>query len=118
MSKSGEILLFQTEDGQTRIDVRLVGETVWLSAGQIAELFQRDKSTISRHIQNVFDEGELKPESVVALFATTAADRKTYRHSLDAQPSPVEVHFDEAVKKARQLAQPKKRTGKKSEGGK
>ncbi|MBX7123717.1 MAG: virulence RhuM family protein [Opitutaceae bacterium] len=86
MNDPGEIILFQTEDGQTRIDVRLVGETVWLSAGQIADLFQRDKSTISRHIQNVFDEGELKPESVVALFATTAADGKTYQvdhYSLD-----------------------------------
>lgn len=86
MKDPGDIILFQTEDGQTRIDVRLVGETVWLSAGQIAELFQRDKSTISRHIQNVFDEGELKTESVVALFATTAADGKTYKvehYSLD-----------------------------------
>lgn len=86
MNDPGDIILFQTEDGQTRIDVRLVGETVWLSAGQIAELFQRDKSTISRHIQNVFDEGELKTESVVALFATTAADGKTYKvehYSLD-----------------------------------
>lgn len=86
MSDPGEILLFQTEDGQTRIDVRLVNETVWLSAGQIADLFQRDKSTISRHIQNVFEEGELKAESVVALFATTAADGKTYQvehYSLD-----------------------------------
>lgn len=70
MNDPGEILLFQTEDGQTRIDVRLVGETVWLSAGQIADLFQRDKSTISRHIQNVFDEGELKPAATVAKFAT------------------------------------------------
>ncbi|MBP6506965.1 MAG: virulence RhuM family protein [Opitutaceae bacterium] len=86
MNDPGELLLFQTEDGQTRIDVRLVGETVWLSAGQIADLFQRDKSTISRHIQNVFDEGELKPDAVVALFATTAADGKTYQvehYSLD-----------------------------------
>jgi hypothetical protein len=79
MNDPGEIILFQTEDGQTRIDVRLVGESVWLSAGQIAELFQRDKSTVSRHIQNVFEEGELKPDSVVALFATTAADGKTYQ---------------------------------------
>jgi hypothetical protein len=70
MNDPGELILFQTEDGQTHIDVRLVGETVWLSAGQIAELFQRDKSTISRHIQNVYDEGELKPEGTVALFAT------------------------------------------------
>jgi hypothetical protein len=74
----GEIILYQTEDGESRIDVQLVDETVWLSAGQIADLFQRDKSTISRHIQNVFEEGELKRDSVVAVFATTAADGKTY----------------------------------------
>jgi len=70
MNDPGEIILFQTEDGQTRVDVRLVNETVWLSAGQMADLFQRDKSTISRHIQNVYDEGELKREATVALFAT------------------------------------------------
>lgn len=70
MSDPGEIILFQTEDGQTRVDVRLVNETVWLSAGQMADLFQRDKSTISRHIQNVYNEGELKREATVALFAT------------------------------------------------
>jgi len=75
----GEIILYQTEDGQSRIDVRLVDETVWLSAGQMAELFQRDKSTISRHIQNAFEEGELTRDSVVAFFATTAADGKTYQ---------------------------------------
>lgn len=74
MSDPGEIILFQTEDGQTRIDVRLVNETVWLSAGQIADLFQRDKSTISRHIQNVFDEGELKREATVAFFATVQTE--------------------------------------------
>lgn len=79
MNDPGEIILFQTEDGQTRVDVRLVNETVWLSAGQMADLFQRDKSTIARHIQNVFEEGELKRESVVAFFATTAADGKTYQ---------------------------------------
>lgn len=89
MNDPGEIILFQTEDGQTRIDVRLVGETVWLSAGQIAELFQRDKSTISRHIQNVFDEGELKREGTVAFFATVQkeGDREVTRdiehYSLD-----------------------------------
>lgn len=79
MNDPGEIILFQTEDGQTQVDVRLVNETVWLSAGQMADLFHRDKSTIARHIQNVFEEGELKRESVVALFATTAADGKTYQ---------------------------------------
>lgn len=59
--------------------MRLNGETVWLSLAQLAELFQRDKSVISRHIKNVFDEGELVADSVVANFATTAADAKTYR---------------------------------------
>jgi len=70
MNDPGELILFQTEDGQTRIDVRLVGETVWLSAGQIGDLFQRDKSVILKHIKNVFAEGELKPEATVANFAT------------------------------------------------
>ncbi len=69
MNDPGDIILFQTEDGQTRIDVRLVGETVWLSAGQIADLFQRDKSVILKHIKNVFDEGELKEAATVANFA-------------------------------------------------
>jgi hypothetical protein len=69
MNDPGEIILFQTEDGQTRIDVRLVNETVWLSAGQMAELFQRDKSVILKHVKNVFAEGELKPGATVANFA-------------------------------------------------
>jgi len=58
---------------------RVVDESVWLSAGQIAELIQRDNSTISRHIQNAFEEGELTWDSVVALFATTAVDRESYQ---------------------------------------
>jgi len=73
-----EILMYQTEDGQTKIDVRMEDETAWLSLNQMAELFQRDKSVISRHIKNVFAEGELDEKSVVANFATTAADGKTY----------------------------------------
>ena len=74
----GNIILYQTEDGQSRINVTLSGDTVWLTADQMAELFQRNKSTISRHIHNVFESGELKPDSVVAFFATTAADGKNY----------------------------------------
>ena len=74
-----EIFLYQTEDGQSRLEVSFSGETCWLSLTQMAELFQRDKSVISRHIKNVFEEGELVPDSVVANFATTAADGKTYR---------------------------------------
>ena len=65
-----EMLLYQTEDGQTRLEVRLDAETVWLSLKQIAELFQRDKSVISKHIKNVFEEGELSSEATVANFAT------------------------------------------------
>ena len=74
-----DVLLYQTNDGHTRVEVRLDGETAWLSLGQLVELFQRDKSVISRHIKNVFDEGELRRDAVVAEFATTAADGKTYQ---------------------------------------
>ncbi len=77
--QNSEFLFYQTEDGQTRLQVRLSGETVWLSLAQLTELFQRDKSVISRHIRNLFEEGELSPDSVVAKFATTAADGKTYQ---------------------------------------
>ena len=68
-----------TEDGLTKIEATFVNDTVWLSLEQMSELFQRDKSTISRHIKNIFAEGELNRESVVAKFATTASDGKTYQ---------------------------------------
>ena len=74
----GEIILYQTEDQKTRVQVRLENETVWLTLNEMAELFQRDKSVISKHIKNVFAEGELAREGVVANFATTAADGKSY----------------------------------------
>lgn len=69
----------QTDDGMTKIETTFAGDTVWLSIDQMAELFQRDKSTISRHIKNIFNEGELIRNSVVAKFATTAADSKIYQ---------------------------------------
>ena len=78
-NNNGNIIIYQTEDGLTKIDVKVENETVWLSLDLMAELFQRDKSTISRHIKNIFSEGELSPEAVVAKFATTAADGKTYQ---------------------------------------
>jgi len=74
----GEIIIYQTDDGLTKINVNMQEETVWLSLDQMAELFQRDKSTISRHIKKIFEEGELQRNSVVANFATTAADGKVY----------------------------------------
>lgn len=69
----GEIVLYQTEDGVTKLNVHLQNESVWLSQDQIAELYQRDKSVISRHIRNIFAEGELEEKEVVAFFATTSA---------------------------------------------
>ena len=74
----GNIILYQTADGTSKIEVTLSNDTVWLSADQMTELFQRNKSTISRHIKNIFEEGELQADSVVAFFATTATDNKKY----------------------------------------
>jgi len=76
---TGEFLLYQTEDGRSRIECRLRDETLWLSLNQISELFDRDKSVISKHLKNIFEEGELVRDSVVAQNATTAADGKTYQ---------------------------------------
>jgi len=76
---NSNILMYTTEDGITKVEVTLDNETVWLSLDQMAELFQRDKSTISRHIKNIFAEGELNKNSVVANFATTASDGKVYQ---------------------------------------
>ena len=83
----GQMLLYQTLDGVSQIEVHLQGETVWLNLDQMAELFQRNKSTISRHIRNVFEEGELNKEVVVAKFATTtqhgAVEGKWQTHMVD-----------------------------------
>ena len=75
---NSNILMYTTEDGLTKIEATFENDTVWLSIDQMAELFQRDKSTIYRHIKNIFEEGELNKNSVVANFATTASDGKTY----------------------------------------
>lgn len=82
MDNRGEIIIYQTEDGLTKINVNIQNETVWLSLDQMAELFQRDKSTISRHIKNIFIEGELVRESTVANFATVQneGDRQVERN--------------------------------------
>ena len=74
----GQFLLYQTPDGDSQIEVKLQNDTVWLSLDQMAELFQRNKSTISRHIKNVLEDGELEADSVIANFATTATDGKKY----------------------------------------
>ncbi|MBN2744471.1 MAG: virulence protein RhuM/Fic/DOC family protein [Marinilabiliaceae bacterium] len=74
-----DIIIYQTEDGKTEINVQIDDKTVWLSLNQIADLFERDKSVISRHINNIFREKELLRDSVVAKNATTASDGKTYQ---------------------------------------
>jgi prophage maintenance system killer protein len=73
----GEIIIYKAEEGP-ELKVTLEKETVWLSLQQMADLFQRDKSVVFRHIKNVYKDGELSQNSVVAFFATTAADGKTY----------------------------------------
>ena len=77
-SPKNSILIYTTEDGLTKIDTTFDGDTVWLSINQMADLFQRDRSVIGKHIRNIFKEGELQKESVWAKFAYTAADGKTY----------------------------------------
>lgn len=81
-NNKGEILLYQTVDGESKIEVILCNETVWLTLDQMAELFQRNKSTISRHIKNIFESGELQMDSTVANFATvqTEGARKVERN--------------------------------------
>lgn len=78
MDEFGEIILYQTDDGLSKIEVNLKNETVWLSIDQMAELFQRDRSVIGKHVRNIFKEGELQKDSVWAKFAYTAADGKDY----------------------------------------
>lgn len=77
-----EIVLYQTPDGRTAIDVKLENETVWLTQAQMAELFEKDKRTISEHIANIFKEGELLRNSVVRNFRITASDGKSYQTML------------------------------------
>jgi hypothetical protein len=76
-----QFLLYQTSDGQTRSEVRLENETVWLSQNQMAELFQTTKQNVSLHTRNIFREGELPEHSVVKEYLTTAADGKNYKTS-------------------------------------
>ncbi len=73
---STQIILFQTHGGDTKIVIKLANESVWLSADQMAKLFQRDRSTIQRHVKKIYDEGELKPDSTCAFFAQVQTESK------------------------------------------
>lgn len=76
--QKGEIILYQAENGTTKIEVRLENENVWLTQSQLVELYQSSKSNISEHIKHIFEEGELSENSVVRKFRTTATDGKNY----------------------------------------
>ncbi len=73
-TRPSQVLLYQADEGAFRLEVPTDGDTVWLSLDQMARLFDRDKSTVSRHVSNIFDEGELQRDAVVAKYATTAAE--------------------------------------------
>jgi len=82
-----DLVIFKTHNGEVNVDVRLEQDTLWLSLNQLAEVFERDNSVISRHLKNIFAEDELEKDSVVAKFATTATDGKIYQveyYNLDA----------------------------------
>ena len=74
----GDIIIYQTDDGETQIDVKFEDETVWLTQAQLCELYQTSKANVSEHIKNIFTEGELDEDSVVRKFRTTASDGKSY----------------------------------------
>lgn len=87
VSARGEIILYPTEDGRSRVECRFERDTLWLSQGAMVELYQVDKSNVSRHLRAIFAEGELDEKAVVAYFATTGLDGKTYQvghYHLDA----------------------------------
>ncbi|MBD5226716.1 MAG: cell filamentation protein Fic, partial [Bacteroidales bacterium] len=78
MENNNQIIIYQSEDGETRIEVKFTGETVWLSQQQLCELYNTSKSNVSEHIKHIFEDGELDEESVVRKFRTTADDGKSY----------------------------------------
>ncbi len=126
MDEKGNIILYTTPDGVSKIEVTLQNETVWLTLDQMAQLFQRNKSTISRHIKNIFEIGELNKELVVAFFATTtqhgAISGKTQTHIVEFynqydkfkertayELTPVEIHFLENFEKEQKQLMEKKK---------
>ena len=78
LSRQGNVIIYQTEDGKTKVDVRFEDETVWLTQAQLVNLYQSSKSNVSEHIKHIFEEGELEETAVVRKFRTTAADGKNY----------------------------------------
>src|SRR5688572_8810142 len=82
MEGKGEIIIYQTEDGKSQLEVTMEQETIWLTQDQMGILFEKSKKTISEHINNIFKEKELSRESVVRKFRTTAKDGKSYNYNV------------------------------------
>lgn len=78
MDSENQIIIYQSEDGKTRIEVKFTGETVWLSQQQLCDLYHTSKANVSEHIKHIFEDGELDAEAVVRKFRTTASDGKSY----------------------------------------
>jgi len=78
-NNNGNIVIYQSEDGKTHLEVKYEQESLWLSQQQICDLYQTSKSNVSEHIKHIFEDGELKEDAVVRKFRTTATDRKTYQ---------------------------------------
>ena len=83
MNEQNQILIYQTEDGQTQVDVRMENETVWLSANQMAMLFGRDEKTIRKHVNNVFSEGELEKENNTHFLRVVGVKQPVAYYNLD-----------------------------------
>lgn len=81
MNEQNKILIYQTEDGQTQVDVRMENETVWLTTSQMAMLFDREESNVRRHVINVFKEGELERENNVHFLHVNGVGRRESRHA-------------------------------------
>jgi len=130
----GEFLIHRTGDGRTRVEVRVEHGTVWLTQKQMADLFQKDVSTVSEQIGNIFEEAELQPDSVIRNLRIAAADAGTVSHETarlkaeaelvrfratwDASPQPVDRHFAAAIEELKQMeGQAKRKFGRKKKGG-
>ncbi len=105
IQNKGDIVIYQTQDGLTQINVRFEDETVWLTQAQLVELYQSSKSNISEHIKHIFEEGELDEISVVRNFRTTASDGKEYNTKFYI--SHAKISHQQAMKKAAQKGKTK-----------
>ena len=73
----GEVIIYQSSDGQTELDVRLEGDTVWLSQAQLSTLFNSDRTSVGRHIRNIYKSGELEEKATCAIFAQVQQEKLT-----------------------------------------